>query len=86
VTTSAEESAAERMTLRVPQLVRRARKATRPKKTGMTCDQAAAIVTEGLQQDRIMAKKMTRPICSEADYDAALRDIEPRRADLQRTR
>jgi hypothetical protein len=40
----------ERMTLRVPQLVRRAWKAARPKKTGMTYDQAAAIVTEGLQR------------------------------------
>jgi hypothetical protein len=38
----------ERMTLRVPQPVRRAWKAARPKKTAMTCDQAAAIVAEGL--------------------------------------
>src|SRR5215471_7266324 len=40
----------ERMTLRVPQLVRRAWKVARPKKTGMTYDQAAAIVAEGLRR------------------------------------
>jgi len=37
----------ERMTLRGPQLVRRAWKAARPKKTD---DQAATIVAEGLQR------------------------------------
>jgi hypothetical protein len=36
------------MTLRVPQPVRRAWKAARPKKTAMTYEQAAAIVAEGL--------------------------------------
>jgi hypothetical protein len=40
----------ERMTLRVPQPVRRAWKAARPKKAAMTYDQAAAIVAEGLRR------------------------------------
>jgi hypothetical protein len=40
----------ERMILRVPQTVKRAWKAARPKKTGMTYDQAGAIVAEGLRR------------------------------------
>jgi len=40
----------ERMILRVPQTVKRAWKAARPKKTGMTYDQAAAIVAEGMRR------------------------------------
>jgi len=40
----------ERMTLRVPQAVRRAWKNARPAKAGMSYEQAAAIVVEGLKR------------------------------------
>jgi hypothetical protein len=64
----------ERMTLRVPQPVRRAWKAARPKKTAMTYDQAAAIVTEGLARGTRRHRSIALGVA--AQFELTLRQVD----------
>jgi hypothetical protein len=62
----------ERMILRVPQTVKRAWKAARPKKTGMTYDQAAAIVAEGLRR----GTRRHRSVGVAAQFELTTRQVD----------
>ena len=64
----------ERMTLRVPRLVRRAWKAARPKKTAMTYDQAAAIVAEGLARGTRRHRSIALGVA--AQFELTLRQVD----------
>ena len=64
----------ERMTLRVPQPVRRAWKAARPKKTAMTYDQAAAIVAEGLARGTRRHRSIALGVA--AQFELTLRQVD----------
>jgi hypothetical protein len=63
-----------RMTLRVPQLVRRAWKAARPKKSAMTYDQAAAIVAEGLARGTRRHRSIALGVA--AQFELTLRQVD----------
>jgi hypothetical protein len=64
----------ERMILRVPQPVRRAWKAARPKKTGMTYDQASAIVAEGLRRGTRRHRSVALGVA--AQFELTLRQVD----------
>jgi hypothetical protein len=64
----------ERMILRVPQSVQRAWKAARPKKAGMTYDQAAAIVAEGLRRGTRRHRSIALGVA--AQFELTLRQVD----------
>jgi hypothetical protein len=63
-----------RMTLRVPQQMRRAWKAARPKKAGMGYDQAAAIVGEGLRRGTRRHRSVAHGVA--AQFELTLRQVD----------
>jgi len=62
------------MILRVPQPVQRAWKAARPKKAGMTYEQAAAIVTEGLRRGTRRQRSVALGVA--AQFELTLRHVD----------
>ena len=64
----------ERMTLRVPQAVRRAWKNARPAKAGMSCEQAAAIVVEGLKRGTRRHRSVALGVA--AQFELTIRQVD----------
>jgi len=64
----------ERMTLRVPQPVRKAWKHARPKKLGMSYEQAAAIVAEGLRRGTRGDRSVALGVA--AQFELTLRQVD----------
>lgn len=64
----------ERMILSVPQATRRAWKAARPKKAGMSYEQAAAIVAEGLRRGTRRHRSVALGVA--AQFELTLRQVD----------